>query len=144
MSSTIAAPTRPQRIGWTRLLGAGALAAVAAAIANVVVYYLASALGAMPDSVLNPQTGLPIGVTEVVTSTVVGAVGATIAFAIINLFARRPARVFTIVAAIVFLLSFATPFGIPGVTVSMTLALYVMHAVAAAIIVWVLTRAARS
>jgi hypothetical protein len=75
----------------------------------------------------------------VVVSSVVGAIGAAIVFAIIGLFARRPVRLFRIVATVVLVLSFATPPTIPGAPVAMILSLEVMHVMAWAVIVGLLT-----
>jgi hypothetical protein len=79
----------------------------------------------------------------VATTTVIGAVGAAIVFAVIGLFARRPVRVFRIIAAVVLVLSFAMPATVPGLPVAMRLSLAVMHIVAWAVSVWLLTKLAR-
>ena len=79
----------------------------------------------------------------VVVSSVVGAIGAAIVFAIIGLFARRPVRLFRIVTTVLLVLSLATPLIIPGAPVAMILSLEVMHVVAWAVIVGLLTTMAR-
>ena len=65
-------------------------------------------------------------------------------FAIVALLARRPIRTFRIVAAVVLVLSFATPLTIPGTPLSMILTLELMHVVAAVIIAGMLTMLARA
>ena len=127
-----------------RLLWVGPLAAVSAAIANAVVYFVASALGAMPQDFVVEGSG-PITLAPVVFSSLIGAAGATVVFTVVALLAQWPIRTFRIVAAVVLVLSFATPLTIPGAPLSMILTLELMHVVAAVIITGMLTTlAARS
>lgn len=79
----------------------------------------------------------------VAIASVIGAIGAAIVFAVIGLFARRPVRLFSIVAVVVLVLSFATPLTIPSAPFSMILSMEVMHVAAWAVIVGLLTKLAR-
>ena len=63
--------------------------------------------------------------------------------ALLGRFTKRPLRTFTIVAAVVFVLSLYTPFSIPGAPFAMILALELMHLVVAVIVVAVLTKLGR-
>jgi hypothetical protein len=144
MSSTVVSSGRNQRFPLSRILVAGLVAAVAAAAANVIVFFIASALGAMPQTYLVPAAGQPIGIMQVVSSTVIGAVGATIVFAIIARFARQPIRLFRIVSVVALILSFGTFLGLSGAPVSLVMTLALMHIVAAVVIVGVLTTMART
>jgi hypothetical protein len=126
-------------VSWGQIVRAGVIAAITAMVANIIVFYIGSALGFMPTTYINPQLGRPISVGEVIGSTIAGAVGATVLFALLARFTRRPVTIFRIVAGIVLLLSFATPFTLPGAPLSLILTLEVMHVIAAAIIVGVLT-----
>jgi hypothetical protein len=139
MSSAALSSGRTARIPFGRIVRAGAIAAVGAVLANVLVYFVASALGWMPATYINPQLGRPIGVGEVVGATLPGAVGATIVFALLARFTRRPVTIFRIVAVIVLVLSFLSPLALPGAPLSLILSLEIMHVVAAAVIVGVLT-----
>ncbi len=132
-----------ERVALGRLLWAGPLAAIAAAAANTIVYFVAFALGAMPRDVV-VEGSEPVTLGPVVFSSLVGAVGAVVLFAIVALLARRPIRVFRIVAAVALVLSFATPFTIPGAPVAMVATLLLMHVVAAVVIVGILTTLARA
>lgn len=133
-----------ERVAFGRLLWAGPLAAVSAAVANAVVYFVASALGAMPRDVVVEGSG-PITLEPVIFASVIGAVGAVVVFAIVSLLARRrPIWAFSIVAAVALVLSFYTPFTIPGAPVAMVATLLLMHVVAAVVIVGVLTTLARA
>lgn len=132
-------------ISYRRLfLVATPLAALGAALAGSVVYLIAAALGAIPSDVLVPNAGTPLTVGMVISVCVTAAVGAALVFALIARFTRRPVRVFGVVAAVVLVLSFATPFSIPGAPLAMILAMEVMHVVAAAVIFFALTTFARA
>lgn len=141
MSSSIATSARTENVAWNRLLIAALIGAVGAAVANGLIFVIASALGLFPQD-LNTPAGQPIGLGAVVISTFVGALGATAVFALLARFTRRPITIFRIVAAVVLLLSFATPLSL-GAPLPMVLTLELMHIVAAAIIVWALTTRSR-
>ncbi|HEU5101110.1 MAG TPA: DUF6069 family protein [Roseiflexaceae bacterium] len=128
-----------ERVSLGRLWWASLLAGLGAAVVNVVVYYIVSAAGAIPQTVLIPGMNLPVTVFPVILNSIVPAILAGIVLALLNRFTRRPVRIFRIVAAILLVLSFANPLTIPGAPLSMILALDFMHIVAAAIIVGVLT-----
>ena len=134
---------RGEHVAFKRLLWSTPLAAVAAAVANAVVYFVASALGAMPQDFVVQGSG-PITLAPVVISSLIGAAGAAVVFAVVALLSRRPIRTFRIVAAGVLVLSFATPLTIPGAPLSMILTLELMHVVAAVIITGMLTTFARA
>jgi Family of unknown function (DUF6069) len=132
-------------ISYTRLLWAALLAVLLAAVTNAQVYFAASRLGIVSRGVLLPSPmGLsPLTVGMVVTASVVGAIGAALVFAIIGLLARRPVRLFRIVAAVVLVLSLIPPTTIPSVPLVMRITLGVMHVVTWAVSVGLLTALAR-
>jgi hypothetical protein len=127
-----------ERVTWGRLALAGLLAGAVAAAANAIVYLVAAAAGAMSqDIVVNGQG--PITLSMVATMSAFGAVSGTVVYALIGRFARRPVRVFRVVAAVALALSFAGPFTIPGAPAAMVATLLLMHVVAAAVVVGLLT-----
>ncbi len=136
---------RDEGISWKRLPPVALLAALVAALGNILVYFVASALGFIPrDFLLRMTSGeMPFTVSLVAITSVIGAVGAAIVFAVIGLFARRPLRLFRIVAVVALVLSFAMPLTIPDAPLAMILSLEVMHVVAWAVIVGLLTTLAR-
>ena len=134
---------RGEHIAFKRLLWAGPLAAVSAAVANAVVYFVASALGTMPEDFVVQDSG-PITLAPVVFSSLIGAAGATLVFVVVALLTRRPIRTFRVVAAVVLVVSFATPLTIPGASLLLILTLELMHVVAAVIITGMLTTLARA
>ena len=129
--------------GLGRLLAYGAVAGAIAAILNAVVYLVASAVGAIPQSVEIPNTGGPLPLGAVVGFSFVPAILAAGLLAIPGRFTRRPFRVFTIMAVALFVVSLYTPFSILGAAVAMILAVVIMHAGAAMVIVGGLTRMGR-
>ena len=144
MEAAQSSQVQDERVAFGRLLWAGPLAAVATAVANAIVYFVAYGLGAMPRDVVVEGSG-PITLGPVVFASVVGAVAAVVVFAVVALLARRrPIRVFRIVAAVALILSFYTPFTIPGAPVAMVATLLLMHVVAAVVVVGVLTTLARA
>jgi hypothetical protein len=132
-------------ISYTRLFWAALLAVLLAAVTNALVYFAASGLGIVSRGVLLPSPmGLsPLTVGMVVTASVVGTIGGALVFAIIGLLARRPVRLFRIVAAVVLVLSLVPPTTIPGVPLVMRITLGVMHVVTWAVSVGLLTALAR-
>ena len=127
------------RLGWGRLLLAALVAAAAAAAANAVVYLLASVAGFISSNVSVGPEGQALNLFAVITASIIGAVGATVVLAVLNLLLRRPVPVFYAVSAVVLLLSFYTPTTIPDAPLVMVLTLEFMHVVAAVVIVSGLT-----
>lgn len=123
-----AMPSGGGAIAWRRLPLVALLAAMVAATSNALIYFAASGLGFIPQDVFiaSPGGEAPLTVGPVVISSIAGAVGAAIVFALVGLFSRRPIRTFRIVAA-----------------VAMVLSLELMHVVAWAVIVGLLTTLAR-
>lgn len=132
-------------IAWRRLPLAALVAAVAASVANTLVYYAASGVGFILRDVLVPVANgqSPITVGAVVVASVVGTLGAAIVFAVIGLFARRPVRSFRIISVVALVVSLVAPATIPGAPLSMIASLEVMHVVAWAVIFGVLTTLVR-
>lgn len=128
-----------ERIVFGRLWWASLLAGAGAAAINLVVYFIVSAAGAIPQTVLIPGMNMPVTAVPVVLNSFVPAILAGVLLALLNRFTRRPVRIFRIVAAVLLVLSFANPLTIPGAPLAMVLALDFMHIVAAAVIVGVLT-----
>jgi Family of unknown function (DUF6069) len=117
------------------LLRVGVLAAVLSASANVLVLAIATSFfGAV---VISPDGVVTFG--QVVGASVAGTVGAAGIFAVIGRFTWRPIRIFWGVAAVGLLLSFI-PIALAGAKGSSAGTLALMHTLAAAINVVLLTR----
>ena len=133
-----------ERIAFGRLWWVTLLTIAAASAANLVVYFIATALfeGPRRFSFLNPFS--------IVASTAVYLVVAAIVYALIGRFSRHPIRVFRIVSVVALLLSFGAPisaaFTVPAPDTpdaTTVVILLVMHVVAAIITVGLFTTQAR-
>ena len=134
MESTTSNGSSSVRAPAGRLLRRGLLAAVLAAVANALVLVIASSLfGAV---VVPPDEVLTLG--PVVAASAIGAVGAAAVFGVVGRFSRRPIRVFRVIALVVLLLSLV-PIPLQGIAGPSAGALALMHVLAAAIVVGVLT-----
>jgi NADH:ubiquinone oxidoreductase subunit K len=140
--STPTSPTKTESVKMGRLWWAGLLAAVVAAIGNILVLLITDALFTVPDSFP------PFAIGPVTFFSVVGVVGATIVFALLGRFTKRPIYWFWIISIVVLLLSFipniVTLVGntLPGTNVAGVVSLMIMHVVAAAAAVGILIRVA--
>lgn len=120
----------PRTVPWPRLWRAGVLAAVAAAVVNVVVFLLARAAGAMPADVLNPM-GQPVGLGSTLLLTLLPPLAAAGLLGLLARLTRRAVPIFLVVAALVFAVMAMSPIGLPGAPAGMIAALELMHLVVA-------------
>ena len=123
-----------ERVPAGRLLRVGVLAAVFSTITNTLVLAWVSSL--FGPVIIPPDEAVTFG--QVMAASVAGAVGAVVLFAAIDRLVRRPMRVFWGIAAVGLLLSFL-PIVLTGVTGLSAGALALMHVVAAATNVGLLT-----
>jgi hypothetical protein len=120
----------------------GLATVVAATLANTLVYFIGGALVAYDPQFL-PLTD----VSGAIFFTLPAAIVAVLLYAALLRFAANPARVFAIIAAVVFVVTLIPDFTyiptVPGATGGQTAILVLMHAVAAGVIVRMLTTFAR-
>ncbi|MDX1990775.1 MAG: DUF6069 family protein [bacterium] len=129
----------------------GLLAAVIASVANVVVYLIASALG-IEFNITPPDVPAPPFVLVVIFATTIGILLGTFVFTLMPRFSQRPISTFRIVAIVALVLSFAQPFMLTTgmiptsepVAISTVLTLEVMHVIAGAVVIYLLTTRARA
>lgn len=132
-----------ERVATGRLWWVGLLATVISVIANALIVTIARGLFNVP------QEFPPFTVPQFTFLTIAGVVGATIVFAVVGRFARRPIRAFTWIAVVALILSWIPDFGLlaarpfPGTTIQSVGTLMFMHVVTAAISVGLLTRLGR-
>ncbi len=140
LSSPVSSPVRATGRG--RFARVGLATILAATLANVVVYFLGSALIAY-DPLFLPLAN----VSGAIFFTLPAALVAVLVYAVLLRFAARPVRTFTMVSAGVFVVTLMPDLTyiptVAGVTVGQTAVLVVMHVVAAAVIVRMLTTLAR-
>jgi len=132
---------RNARISMRRLLWVGPLTAVVAAIANVIVREIGVLIGTVPSDLMILQE------PGVAGSTIIQVLLGVLVFALLAKFAKNPIRTFRIVAIVALILSLSNPIMVLtgafpiGVTISVAtmLTMMVMHVVAAAITIWMLS-----
>ena len=141
MSSTMSLSSTPgeaRRVNWGRFALVGVATVIAAVLANVLVYFIGNAIvGYDPEFIVLRD------VSATILFTVVPAIAAVLLYAVLLRFTSNPARTFTIIAAVVLIISlipdvFYIP-TVPGATGGQTAILSLMHVVAAIVIVWMLT-----
>jgi len=143
MVSTASVSPQEQRVSLRRLLWVGPLTIIAAVVANTIIRFLAVSLLGISSAFPPLQPAQPI------VFSVIGVLGAVIVFAIIGRFARRPIRLFRVIALIALVLSLVPDIGLltsnmmPGTSVLSVGVLMVMHIVAYAISVGMLTTLTR-
>ena len=136
------ASAHPRPVDWGRYALVGIATVIAAVVANLVVYFIGGAFVAYDPEFVVLST--PSGT---ILFTVVPAIVAVIIYGLLLRFASNPARVFTILAAVVLVLSWIPDLTyiptVPGSSAGQTAVLMVMHAVAAVVIVGMLTNLTR-
>jgi hypothetical protein len=146
MSSTaLSLSIRPasRSFSWARFAFLGLGTVVAAVAANTLFYFLGSTV------VDYDPEFLPLAnVTGAVIFTLVPAIIAPLLYAGLLRFTRNPARIFTIVSTIVFVLTAIPDFTyiptVPGSTPAQTAVLVMMHVITASVIVRLLTTARKT
>lgn len=135
-------PNVSTSIGTSRLARYGLLAVILASVVNALV--LLTALGAFDV----PAEYDPLGWGPVLVSSIVGALGATIVYGLLARVSNRPNRAFTIIAAVVLIVSFvplvSPPAELAGAPISVLVTLGGMHVTTAAVAVGVLLYASES
>jgi tryptophan-rich sensory protein len=123
------------------LLGAGTV--LASVAANALFYFIGSTVVAY-----DPEF-LPLAnVSGTIIMTVAPAIVAVLLYAALRRFTRRPARIFSIISAITFVVTLVPDFTyiptVDGVTTAQIAILVAMHVIAAVVIVRMLTSSDRS
>lgn len=149
-TASVSTSTSVERVATGKLLQAGVIAAVVAVVANLIVYGVAGALTDLSGFVLlNP--------ISIIGSITVSTIGATIVYALLGRFTNRPVTIFRVVSVIIALLSMGGPLSAAAgnlppmpmatgplvVTSAEVITMIVMHIVAPAAIVGVLTTIGR-
>lgn len=130
-----------REIDWKRYALIGAVTVVAAVAANVLFFYLGQiVVNYEPDFEILTSPG------PAIIFTFVPAVVAVLIYAALLRRATNPVRTFTIIAAVVLALSVIPDVlfvpSLEGSTSGQIAILVIMHGIAAAVIVWMLTRQA--
>ncbi len=128
-------PTRSKH-PWTHLLRAGLLAGIVAGVANTVIFFVARAMGAMPQDVGVGPAELPMTLPPIAVLGLVAAVAAVLLFGVLRRRTVRAVPVFLGLAAFVLILAAVPPLMIEGAPLGMVVALELMHVTVAASVIW--------
>jgi hypothetical protein len=135
-------PEASRSLSWGRFALIGLATVVAAVLANVLVYFIGSAVVGY-----DPQFIVLANVSATILFTVVPAIVAVLLYAILLRFSSNPARIFTNIAVVVLIISLIPDLAyipsVPGASSGQTAILMLMHVVAAGVIVWMLTTLTR-
>jgi hypothetical protein len=138
MTTRQTAASSPERVAYKRLWWVGLLVIIAATVANGLIRQAALAL-------IDVDPGFnPLQSPSFVPLTIIGTGAGVLVYALLGRLSRRPVTTFRIVAAVAFVLSLLPDLGLlagpmPGATPVTIGVLMLMHAVAAAITVGLLT-----
>lgn len=143
--ATLASPSGHEaRVKLRRLWWAGPLTIGVAVLANALVFTAAQAGGVFPAGVLIPAMGAPLTPAPVIFSTAVGVLGGLLVLALLGRLSRRPLPLYRAIALAALVLSFATPFSVPGAPAGFYGTLLLLHLVAGAIAIWLPSRLLRA
>ncbi|MDK1030279.1 MAG: DUF6069 family protein [Anaerolineae bacterium] len=130
----------------SKLWWVGLLAVVAAAIPNLVYFWITKNVFDIPYLIARGGTGpmLPLPWFMIILFILVPTISATILLAILGKLVSRPFLVFWIISGVVLVLSFIPTFSLPSNIVNSTkIGLGLMHVIAAPIVVGVLSTLGR-
>jgi Family of unknown function (DUF6069) len=137
--STLSA-AQSQQVTIRKIPVAALVGGVVGAIANVIVFFIAQALGVVWEVVMGPA-GSPLAalpIAAVVIASIVPALAAGALLALLARFTKRPLLIFWIIAGVFLLLSMFPIFTMP-VAGGVQAGLAVMHIIAGAAITWALS-----
>lgn len=142
MATMTTSSAQQKRVATHRLVWVGALTIIASSITNLIIFAIASGGLGIRFS-LPPEMGGSISASVVAVMSAVGVLCAVIAYMVIGHLARRPIRIYRIVALIGLILSLAGPLSVATLDTSAKLVLAVMHVAAAGLSIGLLTTLAR-
>ncbi|MEM1260368.1 MAG: DUF6069 family protein [Bacteroidota bacterium] len=115
-------------------------ACLSGGIVNTLLFFIGTGTGVIPETVAISPDGKALALPPVVLASVVPVLVAALLFYLMSLFMASHRRWFLVIAVVVLLLSFITPFGIENVPFGMALLLNSMHLVVAASVLYFFTR----
>jgi hypothetical protein len=127
----------------------GLLAVVVAAVLNLIVYVIASALG-VTFNITPPEMPAPPFALAVIFATAVGVLLGTLLFWQMPRFSKKPVTTWRMVAIIALVLSLIQPLILltgamgPAASISTVIVLEIMHLIAGGVAIYLLTTRARA
>jgi len=107
-------------------LKAGLLTAAAAAITNVIIFFIFKSAGIFTDTILMDGKS-PLTAVLVLIASIVPTLIASLVFFLFEKFSSKGYRNFSILSAAIVIFSLYPPFTIPSITIGFALGLDVMH-----------------
>jgi len=108
----------------------GLKVAAISAVINVVLFFLGSAAGLLPETVLLPGPNEPLTVIPVIFSSIAGTLAGTVLYVLLCRFSRASSsRIFRITLLVLGIATLFPPLSIPGAPIGMVLTLELMHIV---------------
>ena len=122
-------------------MSAGLQAAVAALVINVILFYIFHSTGVIHDNILIDGKQ-PLSIVTIIFSCVIPSLIAALVFFLMEKFTNNGYLIFSIVAIVLLILSFLSPFmTIKGISVGYGIALSLMHIVVALSVLYFIRRA---
>ncbi|MBY0424057.1 MAG: hypothetical protein K2Q22_00340 [Cytophagales bacterium] len=129
------------KLTFKQSITAGAIAAGASVVINSILFFVFHAAGVISDTVF-VQPNQPLTVVPVIISSILPTlIGATVFF-LIEKYTNNAFKIFQIVAIVLVVLSFSSPFmAVQGMPIAYGIVLNVMHVVVAYSLVFFIGRA---
>jgi hypothetical protein len=141
--STATATTRSAQTGFGRLLLVGLAVGLVAAVVNLIIFFVGSALGVPFVALMGADQPLQeLSAGMFIGASIVPALLGAVFYGLLGRFTKRGTTIFLAVSAVFALLSLGGPLTMP-VPLSTKLVLSLLHLITAAIIAYGLTRYAR-
>ena len=129
------------KLNFKQIITAGALAAGASVVINAILFFIFKAAGVFTDDIFI-QPNQPLTIVPIIISSILPSLIAACVFFLFEKYSSNGFKIFSIVAIVLMVLSFANPFmGIQGVTVAYGVVLDVMHVVVALSLLYFIKRA---
>ncbi len=120
---------------------AGGMAASAATIINAALFFIGHLMGIFTDNIFI-KPGKPLTIADIIMASLLPSLIGSLVFFVVEKFSKNGLKTFTIISAVLVVLSLANPFmGIPGVTLAYGALLDLMHLVVAGALLFFIRKA---
>jgi len=123
------------KIDFKHLLKSGGMAAVGGTIGNLLVFFIASALGASFEV---PEQGAVLMI-HVIMASVNGVLGAMVVYAILERFTQNAPKIFLVIALVFLLITLVPPIT-SGADTGTIVAFIIMHIISGVLCIWLIPK----
>ena len=132
------------KLNFKQSMSAGLMAAVAALVINVVLFYIFHSTGVIDDKILIDGKQ-PLSIVPIIFSCIIPSLIAALVFFLMEKFTNNGYVIFSVVAIILLILSFLSPFmTIKGISIGYGIVLNIMHIVVALSVLYFIRRALKA